>query len=190
MEAVLTAGARLLAVDPGASIASIAAAAGVDRRTVHRRFACREALLLSVYEARLGAIEEVIARARLREAPVEVALRRFVEGVVEVNRTWPVDLTRMLADAPSRARRDRILRDVEAFFRRAADEGLLRPGLPPGWAASLVPLLVREVSQNLPHLGTARAADVAVDAVLHGIGAERATSGAVPRTTDVPHVSK
>ncbi|MFC9627623.1 TetR family transcriptional regulator, partial [Streptomyces sp. NPDC056930] len=38
LEAVLTAGARMLAADPGASIASIAAEAGVDRRTVYRRF--------------------------------------------------------------------------------------------------------------------------------------------------------
>ncbi|MFD5862715.1 TetR family transcriptional regulator, partial [Streptomyces chartreusis] len=58
----------MLAADPGASIASIAAEAGVDRRTVYRRFASREDLLAAIYDARLTAIEHAINDARLREA--------------------------------------------------------------------------------------------------------------------------
>ncbi|MFJ7495101.1 TetR/AcrR family transcriptional regulator [Streptomyces sp. NPDC097727] len=161
----------MLAADPGASIASIAAEAGVDRRTVYRRFASREELLAAIYESRLTAIEEAIADARLREAPVAVALHRYVEDIIAVNRTWPVDLTRMLADDDVRARRDACAHEVDAFLDRARDEGLLRSDFPQGWASALLPQLMHLVSRQLPELSPARAADVVVDTLLRGIGA-------------------
>lgn len=171
LEAVLTTGARMLAADPGASIASIAAEAGVDRRTVYRRFASREDLLTAIYEARLTAIESAIEEARLREAPVAVALHRYVENIIVVNRTWPVDLARMLTDDSVHARRDAAVEEVDAFLRRATDEGLLRPGLPQGWASALLPQLMHLVSRQLPELSAGQAADVVVDTLLNGLGA-------------------
>ncbi|BBJ46982.1 TetR family transcriptional regulator [Streptomyces antimycoticus] len=171
LEAVLTTGARMLAADPGASIASIAAEAGVDRRTVYRRFASREDLLAAIYESRLTAIEQAIEDARLREAPVAVALHRYVENIIAVNRTWPVDLARMLADDSVFARRDMSVREVDAFLQRATDEGLLRPGLPEGWASALLPQLMHLVSRQLPELSPGQAADVVVDTLLNGLGA-------------------
>ncbi|MFF4836325.1 TetR/AcrR family transcriptional regulator [Streptomyces sp. NPDC001315] len=161
----------MLAADPGASIASIAAEAGVDRRTVYRRFASREELLAAIYESRLEAIERAIEDARLREAPVAVALHRYVENIIGVNRTWPVDLTRMLADDSVHARRNASVREVDTFLERATDEGLLRPGLPEGWASALLPQLMHLVSRQLPELSPAQAADVVVDTLLHGLGA-------------------
>jgi AcrR family transcriptional regulator len=170
LEAVLVTGARMLAVDPGVSMAGIAAEAGVDRRTVYRRFASREELLAAVYEARLSAVEGAIADARLGEAPVAVALHRYVENVIGVNRKWPVDLARMLADEAVRARRDACVRDVEAFLQRATAEGLLRDDLPPGWAAALLTQLMHLVARQLPDLSPAQAADVVVDTLLNGLG--------------------
>ncbi|MEV7238573.1 TetR/AcrR family transcriptional regulator [Streptomyces sp. NPDC051020] len=160
----------MLAADPGASIASIAAEAGVDRRTVYRRFASREELLAAIYESRVTAVEQAIEDARLREAPVTVALHRYVENVIAVNRTWPVDLTRMLADDAIRRRRDASAREVDAFLERAIDEGVLRPGLPQGWASALLPQLMHLVSWQSPELSPGRAADVVVDTLLHGLG--------------------
>ncbi len=171
LEAVLTTGARMLAADPGASIASIAAEAGVDRRTVYRRFASREELLAAIYEARLKAIEAAIEDARLREAPVAVALHRYVENIITVNRTWPVDLTRMLADDTVRARRDAAAHEVDHFLHRATHEGLLRPGLPQGWTGALLPQLMHLVIRQLPELSPGQAADVVVDTLLNGLGA-------------------
>ncbi|MFI6645377.1 TetR/AcrR family transcriptional regulator [Streptomyces sp. NPDC050504] len=161
----------MLATDPGASIASIATEAGVDRRTVYRRFASREELLAAIYDARLTAVEQAIVDARLREAPVAVALHRYVENVIEVNRAWPVDLARMLADDTIRHRRDASVREVDDFLRRAVDEGLLRPGEPEGWAGALLPQLMHLVSRHSPGLSAGRAADLVVDTLLHGLGA-------------------
>ncbi|MFE7165899.1 TetR/AcrR family transcriptional regulator [Streptomyces sp. NPDC057616] len=161
----------MLAADPGASIASIAAEAGVDRRTVYRRFRSREELLDGIYESRLAAVEHAIEDARLREAPVAVALHRYVENIITVNRTWPVDLTRMLADDDVRARRDASVHEVDVFLQRATDDGLLRPDLPEGWAGVLLAQLVRLASHQQAHLSPGRAADMAVDMYLQGIGA-------------------
>ncbi|MFI6488869.1 TetR/AcrR family transcriptional regulator [Streptomyces sp. NPDC050564] len=160
----------MLAADPGTSIASIAAEAGVDRRTVYRRFASREELLAAIYESRLTAIEHAIQDARLQEAPVAVALHRYVENIITVNRTWPVDLTRMLTDDSVHARRDLSVAEVNAFLQRATDEGLLRPGLPEGWPSALLPQLMHLVSRQLPELSPAQAADVVVDTLLNGLG--------------------
>ncbi|MFJ5223115.1 TetR/AcrR family transcriptional regulator [Streptomyces sp. NPDC088400] len=160
----------MLAADPSATIAGIAAEAGVDRRTVYRRFASREELLAAVYESRLTAIEEAIQDARLREAPVAVALHRYVENIITVNRAWPVDLTRMLADDDVRARRDASAREVDVFLERATDEGILRPDLPQGWAGALLPQLMHLVSRQLPQLSPAQAADLVVDTLRRGLG--------------------
>ncbi|WP_369214907.1 TetR/AcrR family transcriptional regulator [Streptomyces flavofungini] len=160
----------MLADDPGASIASIAAAAGVDRRTVYRRFASREELLTAIHEARLTAIEQAIAEARLREAPVTVALHRYVENIIAVNRTWPVDLARMLTDDAVRRRRNASVEEVDAFLRRATDEGLLRGDRPEGWASVLLPQLMHLISRHMPELTPGQAADVVVDTLLHGLG--------------------
>ncbi|MFJ8487133.1 TetR/AcrR family transcriptional regulator [Streptomyces sp. NPDC094038] len=161
----------MLAVDPGASIAAIAAEAGVDRRTVYRRFASREELLAAIYEARYDAVERAVAHARLREAPVAVALHRYVEEIIGVNRTWPVELTRLRADDVIRERRDALVREVDDFLRRATEEGLLRDDLPPGWAGSLLPQLMHLASQQLPELNAAQAADTVVETFLRGLGA-------------------
>lgn len=170
LERVLSAGARLIADDPSVSIAAIAAAAGVDRRTVYRRFASREELLAAVYRARYDAVEEVIEAARLREAPVAVALHRYVEGIIAVNREWPVEQTRMLAEEAIRDRRRQLIDEVDRFLRRATDEGLLRSGLPPGWVSALLPPLLLHAAERLPGLTPAQAADVVVDTLLRGVG--------------------
>jgi AcrR family transcriptional regulator len=166
----MTTGARMLAEDPAASIAAIAAEAGVDRRTVYRRFSTREDLLAAIYEARLAAIERATEDARLLEAPVAVALHRYVEGIIAVNRTWPVDLSRMLADEPVRERRERSVDALANFLRRATDEGLLRSGLPDGWAIAVLPQLMNIAARQLTDLTPAQGADTVVDALLNGLG--------------------
>ncbi|OIJ65515.1 TetR/AcrR family transcriptional regulator [Streptomyces mangrovisoli] len=169
---VLRTGARLLAEDPSTSMAAIATAAGVDRTTVHRRFASREALLRAVFQAKLDASERVLDEARLTEAPVPVALHRYLEGIIPVSRDWPVDTRRMMQQDPAaRDRRDALSERLDAFLRRAAAEGHLRADVDSAWTYAALGRLVDTVAHDFPTLDAPQAADLVADTFLNGFGA-------------------
>jgi AcrR family transcriptional regulator len=170
LDKVLATGARLLARDPTTTIAKIAAEAGVDRATVYRRFDSRDALLAAIYQARYDAVEQAIDEARLTEAPVVVALHRYVEGIIVATRQWPVDLQRLGADAVVGDRRARLTRRVDDFVERAVDDGLFRADLPDGWIAAYLRHVVHLAADEFPDLDAAPAADLAVDSLLRGAG--------------------
>lgn len=169
--AVLHAGARLLAQDPGTSMAAIASAAGVDRTTVHRRFANREALLSAVFQAKLDSAEHVLDQARLAEAPLPVALHRYLEGIIPVSREWPVDTRLMMQKDPAaRVRRQEQSARLDAFIRRALDEGYLRPDVDAAWARAILDELVDTAAHRFPDLEPPQAADLVAATLLNGLG--------------------
>ncbi|GAA5054989.1 TetR/AcrR family transcriptional regulator [Thermocatellispora tengchongensis] len=171
LDAVLRTGARLLAEDPSASMATIAAEAGVDRRTVYRRFPTREALLTAVFQAKLDSAERVMDEARLEEAPVAVALHRYVEGIVPVTRRWPVDTRRMMrADPAARPRMEELSARLDRFVRRMIEEGPLRTGVPLTWARATLDHLIDTAARQTPALDPPQAADLVVDTLLNGLG--------------------
>ena len=172
LTAVLHAGARLLAEDPGASMAAIAGAAGVDRTTVHRRFANREALLSAVFQAKLDSSERVLDEARLVESPLPVALHRYLEGIIPVSREWPVDMRLMMRKDPAaRARLETLSARLDAFIRRARDEGYLRAGVDAAWARTILDELVDTAAHRFPDLEPPQAADLVAATFLNGLGA-------------------
>jgi AcrR family transcriptional regulator len=169
---VLQAGAQLLAEDPGTSMAAIAAAAGVDRTTVHRRFASREALLSAVFQAKLDSAEQVLDEARLTEAPVPVALHRYLEGIIPVSRQWPVDTRRMMQKDPEASiRRQEQSARLDAFVRRTIDEGYLRAGTDAVWARAVLDGLVDTAAHKFPAMDPPQAADLVASTFLSGLGA-------------------
>jgi len=168
---VLRTGARLLADDPSTSIAAIAAAAGVDRTTLHRRFANREALLRAVFEAKLDSAERVLDEARLAEAPVPVALHRYLEGIIPVSREWPLNTRRMMQrDPEANARRETQSARLTAFVQRASDTGYLRPDVDAAWARTVLDALVDSVAHQFPAMDPPQAADLVADTCARGLG--------------------
>ncbi|GAA1521204.1 helix-turn-helix domain-containing protein [Kribbella lupini] len=170
LEKILSTAARLLAADPGASMVRIAAEADVDRRTVYRQFESREALLAAIYTARYDAVEIAFENARLTEAPVAVALHRYVEGIVEATRRWPVAFDQMAADPATAVRRRELGDRLDAFIRRCVDEELFRADLPDGWIEGLLRQVTKVAADDLTHLEAAQAADLVVETLLRGVG--------------------
>lgn len=171
IDAVLHTGARLLAEDPATSIATIAASAGVDRRTVYRRFATREALVAAMFEAKLDAAEQVFDEARLTEAPVAVALHRYVEGIIPSVRLWPVEIKRLdTGDEAIEERRRAVRARLNAFVARAMAEGLFRDDLPLEWVRAMLDQTVHLAAYEFPDLAAPQCADMVVETLLRGIG--------------------
>ncbi|WP_445183400.1 TetR/AcrR family transcriptional regulator [Pseudonocardia sp. Cha107L01] len=171
VDTILQTGARLLAQDPSTSIATIAAEAGISRRVVHRRFTGREALLDAVIHTKLDAIDAVLSDARLDSAPVAVALHRFIEGIITVVCRYPIDQDQMCRDdAASYARMLDHRKRIAAFLQRAMDQGLIRSDLPGGMAEALLKQIVGLLARQFSDHDPARAADIAVDTILKGIG--------------------
>jgi AcrR family transcriptional regulator len=81
-DVVLRAAAALLATDSGASLAEIAAAAGVGRTTVHRVFPTRGDLLTALALEAVERLTSALGAARLDDGPATDVLARVVEEVL------------------------------------------------------------------------------------------------------------
>jgi len=84
-DVVLRAAAALLATDSGASLAEIAAAAGVGRTTVHRVFPTRGDLLTALALEAVERLTSALASARLDDGPATDVLARVVEEVLPLS---------------------------------------------------------------------------------------------------------
>jgi hypothetical protein len=122
------------------------------------------------FETKLDAVDAVLIDARLDSAPIAVALHRFVEGIIAVVRRYPIDQHQMPCDTESYARMLEQRAQIGAFLRRAMDEGLIRSDLPDGMAQALLHQIITMLAKQFDGHDPARAADIAVDTLLSGIG--------------------
>lgn len=79
---ILDAAATLLAAKPTASLAEIAASAGIGKATLHRYFPSRESLLLALAHRALALISDVIRLSALENGTVTEALQRLITALI------------------------------------------------------------------------------------------------------------
>jgi AcrR family transcriptional regulator len=134
---VLAAAMRVLAANPGASMAEIAAAAGISRASLHRLFPGRQALVDAIgalATQRVWAAIDAVQQAD--DGSVPAGLGRLTEAIVPLVHEFAF-LSRQAYPDPADASLDGQRRAIESaivqLFRRGQADGTLRTDLPPAW---------------------------------------------------------
>ncbi len=144
---ILAAATRHLNVDPRASMAVLATAAGVGRATLHRHFASREDLLhelgtrsLDRWEASLDAADAAGAAASDDPERILACLRDLLSRYLADSDDYGFALTdSYLTGADDLlARSDRLVEREVGLFVAAQATGVLRGDVPPRWLGHAV----------------------------------------------------
>ncbi len=173
---VLDAAATVLCSHSGASLAEVAAAAGIGRTSLHRLFPTRHDLLYALADDALIRVEAAVDGALPPgPEPVEESLRRLVEAVLPLaDEMRFLDIGAGVWDLPEMVERwYDISRPVEEVVRTAKEAGELRADLPTAWAVDLFVAAIFAASNGVADGRIARrdAVDLVVDAILRGIAA-------------------
>jgi AcrR family transcriptional regulator len=173
---ILEAAERTLSSKPTATMEEIAAAAGVARTTVHRRFATREALIAALATWAAQQLSDAVDAARPDSTPPLIALYQATTNVLAVKLSWGFAMDASVAPGNEA---DRIKANVvdrcDQLFARLADAGILRPDVTPLWARRVYYALLHEVCQDAAahpdtEIDTDAVATQLVETLLHGIG--------------------
>jgi AcrR family transcriptional regulator len=152
--AILEAAIAVLSRTPDASMADVAAAAGVGRVTLYAHFPSRQALIGATVDHVLTQGRAALEAADLDRGPAEEALVRAIESA------WAVldrhislyDLAEEQVGAHLRARHEPFLDRIERLVRRGQAEGAFRTDLPVAWLVTTYYSLVhgagREVTEG------------------------------------------
>ena len=133
-ETVLQAAFTTLAADPGASLAEIAAAAGVGRATLHRHFAGRDDLMRAMALRALEELDAAVEEAT-RDAPsYSEALRLSLDAMIPLAaRHWFLANDDLSSDPEIAAAYEKDAAEMRATVEGARDEGTFAADVPTHW---------------------------------------------------------
>jgi AcrR family transcriptional regulator len=175
VEAILRAAETCLARDPEATVAAIAAEAGVGRVTLYGHFPSRADLVGAVFAEAVRSAEQPLSQVDTDGDPVD-GLRALVSSswrVVHRFRSILAAAERELSPADVRGHHDAHLARLSALLERGRASGAFRTDVPTGWLAatcmSLMHTAAAEVSAG--RLADADAEYAVVETVLAACGA-------------------
>jgi len=151
--AILEAAAAVLAErGEQASMADVAAAAGMARATVYRYFPNREALFEALGRLALEEAGERLEAGRLEEVAVAAAFERAVRALAAVGDSFVVVSRESARTDPAEFER-RVAAPLRGLIERAQSSGEVRDDLPASWLMeSLIGIIVSGM-QSRPSLG-------------------------------------
>ena len=158
-EAIVEAATRLLAVDPEASIDSIAREAGVARITLYGHFDSRSTLLREVAERAIAQTDDELTRIDISGDPRE-ALGRLLEATWHLSHRFGaliVAASQTLSPEQLRRAHEDPAARVRALLERGRDAGEFRVDAPIEWQLSVVQAILHGASTAI-HRGDVSAA--------------------------------
>lgn len=177
---ILNKAGELLAVNPAATLAEVAAYAGVGKATLHRYFVSRDDLILALGYRALDHVSQALEQSDLERGSAVEALTRLMELLIPMGDKLHFLLSEPVLDThPDFITADRALEaPLLRLIERGQTAGEMRADLPAAWILHLINFMLFAAWQavhdgsvarrNAPHLlmttllhGTAR--DIARD---------------------------
>lgn len=172
-DAILEAAFQVFGRDPTASLADVAARAGVGRATLHRHFRGREDLMAALARAATREIDAAVEAATRDAASYGEALRRSLDAMVPLaSRQWFLS-RELFEDNPEvMADHRRQQAELDEAIEAAKAEGCFDPALPTAWIRQAFDYLLFAAWESV-HAGEAtpaQAAELAWRTLTRGLG--------------------
>ena len=135
VERILAVTTELIAIDPGASMEKVAAAAGVSRATLYHHFRSRDALMDALTDQSIGEVTAAVAAACPTEGTAPEAMERVLRAAWQVIGRYRglVIVNQRLERVELRARLAPALAPIRDLIRRGQRDGAFDPDLPAEW---------------------------------------------------------
>jgi AcrR family transcriptional regulator len=150
-EAIVVATVEALRQNPDASVAQIAATAGVGRMTLYGHFESRAALLEAALVDVLERGNQVLETLDLEGDPGE-ALERLVRSswaLLDDSRALLSAAQRELSPGRIRDLHEKIEGRVRRLIERGQDQGAFRPDVPVSWLAAVMHALMHAAAEEV-----------------------------------------
>ena len=171
---MLDVAAEVLVADPAASLAEVAAAAGIGRTTLHKHYATRDDLLCAVGHRAIDLLEQAISQVTGTD-DADGGLRATVAAMIPIGPQlaflWRTPAFDHIAELEQRwkAAETRNL----AVLKRAQGRGLLTASVPDWWLLQTFYSIIYVAAESVGagKLAPLDAPGLALRTFLHGVGA-------------------